>query len=71
MKAMASARQSCAVASAVPVQSNSSWKRLLSVRGLLAPWLTTRGRTVSCSAGATQRKAAPLGAQSHLWQLPV
>ncbi len=59
------------VGSSVPVQSNSSRKRDLSGRCALAPWLMVRGRMADCRSRRAWRNAAPLGAQSHLWQLPV
>ena len=36
-----------------------------------APWLVTRGCVVAWRSRRTWRKAAPFGAQTHLWRFPV
>ncbi len=71
MKRMASGTESTAVGSSVPIQLNSMERRERSVRRELAPWLITSGRTRCCRLGCTWRKAAPFGAHTHLWRLPV
>ena len=67
----ASGTQRYGVGSSVPPQSNSRRKRERSVRGELAPWLMTSGRTCACWSRRTQSMAAPFGAHTHLWKLPV
>ena len=57
--------------STVPGVANSSWKRERPGRGLFVPWLITVGRTRSRRSARTHNNAAPLGAEIHLWQLPV
>src|SRR6185295_14597377 len=59
------------VGSLVPVQSNSRWKRERSARVTRAPWLMVSGRTSFRRSRRTHRNSEPLGAQSHLWQLPL
>ncbi len=51
--------------SVVPVQSNSARKPLPK------PYEIVPGCKAACRAGGACRKAQPLGAHSHLWQLPV
>jgi hypothetical protein len=71
MKRSASGMQSHAVGSNVPVQSNSSRKRLRSRRGEFAPWLITAGWMLARRFSRTYRNAAPFGAHTHLCRLPV
>ncbi|OGQ12655.1 MAG: hypothetical protein A2138_16100 [Deltaproteobacteria bacterium RBG_16_71_12] len=59
------------VGSTVPIQSNSIWKRLRAHGGALAPCDRMAGRVSASLSSRTARNAAPLGANSHLWQLPV
>ncbi len=71
IQSIAAGRLRAAVGSPVPVQSNSSRKRDRSVRGSLAPWEMTVGRTPARRSARTHRKADPFGPHSHLWPLPV
>src|SRR6266542_2464099 len=60
-----------AVTSEVPGQSNSNRNRERSLRGELAPWLMTSGRTEFARSRRAHKNAALFGAQHHLWKLPV
>ena len=60
-----------AVGSWVPVQSNSSRKRVRPGRSPVAPWLIVSGWMSAWRSRRTQRKAEPFGVHSHLWQLAL
>ena len=72
MKSIAAGMLSGADGSSVPAQSNSSRKRVRSVRVELAPCETTSGWMSRLAvARGPGGSAMPLGAHSHLWALPV
>ena len=65
------ARSGRPTGSRVPVHSCSSTKRLSPGWSLRQPQLTTSGLSVCCARTLACRNPTPLGAISHLWQLPT